>query len=113
MPFTTLIAELLEILRERYPKGLETSISPQLVQIPDSVEDVRLGVPKDVYDLSKGWEEISIDSEGIEECPKSLGLKDGGNLAFTFVSGSGKLRMGDDLFHVEIPNEAELYPEDE
>lgn len=77
--------------------------------IPDSIHEVLLGVPVDIYEPSKGWVEISTDS-GIKESPKSLGLKDCSMIAFAFIEGE----QGDETveFHVEFSSYEEQYPED-
>ncbi len=92
-PFKNLIVELLAVLQDRYPNGLESLTSPDPIAIPspDEADRVILGVAKDPFELSKGFEEISIENEGGDECPKSLSLKDGSVVAFAFVSGSGKV----------------------
>jgi len=104
-PFTSLKEELLVVLRERYPKGLDTKSdggrSP--VKIPDTIKDVRLGVPKDQFDWTKGWTELDTD-----ESPKSLGVKDGGMLAFVFEAEIPAHANADDLFNVEFSNVEEL-----
>jgi hypothetical protein len=70
---------------------------------------VLLGVPVDSYEPSKGWVEITTDG-GLKESPKSLGLKDGSMIAFTFVNGE----QGDEPleFHVQFSSYEEQYPED-
>lgn len=72
--------------------------------------DITLGVPKDAYDLSKGWEELDIGGTGIAETPRSLGLKDAAAIAFAF-EGEEATDEGE-RFWVEMPDLEELYPED-
>lgn len=109
-PFTTIISTLLTTLKERYPSGLPTGNSPtEKISIPDNVLDVTLGVPKDSYDLSKGWEELDIGGTGITETPRSLGLKDAAAIAFSFEGEEG-MDEGE-KFWVEMPDLEELYPE--
>jgi hypothetical protein len=71
---------------------------------------VILGLPKDIHDLNNGWTEFDTSSVkvGIKESPKSLGLKDGAQIAFAFVGDDEEV-----AFHVEFSNVDELYPEDE
>jgi hypothetical protein len=111
-PFTTIIDDLLTILRERYPLGLENNYSPEPIPIPESIIDVVLGVPKDQYDLTKGWEELDIGVTGITESPRSLALKEGAPIAFRFI-GEEDTDKDDEKFWVEMPNLEDLYPEDE
>lgn len=98
-------------LRERYPKGLPTTVSSEPTPFPESGIDVILGVPKDVFDLEKGWEELNISGAGLKETPKSLGLKDGAQLAFAFAESEAWTKTGE--FYVEFSNVDELYPEEE
>lgn len=42
-----------------------------------------LAVPIDVYEPSKGWTELEVNGV-TKDNPKTLGLKDGGVLAFAF-----------------------------
>jgi hypothetical protein len=67
-------------------------------------------VPVDQHDVSKGWEEL--DTGGLSQTPESLGLKDGGIVAFAFSSG-GENRDAKPEFVVEFSDEAALYPEEE
>ncbi|KAG9232943.1 hypothetical protein BJ875DRAFT_442700 [Amylocarpus encephaloides] len=108
--FSKIKVELLEILRERYPNGLPQTDSPDTIPIPESINDVVLGVPNDIYDHTRGWTELDIGISDEKDCPKSMELKDGSMVAFTFSSGNddGKLE-----FNVEFSNVEELYPEDE
>jgi len=105
-PFSTIKTELLNVLRERYPEGLPSSTSPTPVTIPESILDLVLAVPIDIYEPSKGWTELATRAGGIKETPKSLGLKDGGLLAFAFVGGKGE---GDYDFAVEWSSYDEQY----
>lgn len=57
-----------------------------------------LGVPIDVYEPSKGWVEINTDG-AFKESPKSLDLKDGSEIAFTFLEGATGAESIN--FHVE------------
>ncbi|KAE9368689.1 hypothetical protein N431DRAFT_512916 [Stipitochalara longipes BDJ] len=111
-PFLTIKTNLLAILKERYPDGLSRSDSPTPTKIPDSILDIVLGVPIDQYDPSKGWDELDTRGVGMKETPKSLGLKDGSKLAMAFVD-DGEDKEAKELFYVEYPDIAALYPEDE
>jgi hypothetical protein len=112
-PFSTIKSNLLTTLKERYPEGLETSLSPNRIKIPDSILDIVLGVPKDIYDPSKGWDELNIRGGGMKESPRSLGLKDGSQVAFAFVDENEEDKEAKDLFHVEYSDVNALYPDDE
>ena len=64
-----------------------------------------LGVPLNEYEPSKGWQELATGGPGIKETPKSLGLKDGSILAFSFIP------EGDDDEAVEFEVEWSSYEE--
>jgi len=113
MPFSTIKSNLLTTLKERYPQGLETSLSPNRAKLPDSILDIVLGVPKDTYDPSKGWDELNTRGAGMKESPRSLGLKDGSQIAFAFVDEDKEDKEAKDLFHVEYSDVNALYPDDE
>ena len=110
--FSTIKTELLAALHERYPDGLPSSTSPTPIKIPTEVLDVILGVPIDVYEPSKGWTELDTVGEGIKECPKSLGLKDGSVIAFAFVNGEQNQEKEGE-FEVEWSSYEDHYPEEE
>ncbi|KAF4624645.1 hypothetical protein G7Y89_g13525 [Cudoniella acicularis] len=89
-PFSEIKYDLLTVLREQYPDGLPRSDSDTPLKIPESILDVILGVPNDPYDNTKGWSELdTTPGGGITESPKSLGVKDGGVIAFVFVDNEG------------------------
>ncbi|KAL2063624.1 hypothetical protein VTL71DRAFT_5429 [Oculimacula yallundae] len=109
--FPTILSELLLALRERYPDGLPSALSPEPLELPDSGIDVVLGVRKDEFDATKGWKELKLEGAGMVDSPKSLGWKDGTQVAFAFErEGGGK---GKRVFDVQSPNVDELYPEEE
>ncbi|KAH7319438.1 hypothetical protein BKA65DRAFT_465368 [Rhexocercosporidium sp. MPI-PUGE-AT-0058] len=110
-PFPAILKELLATLRERYPDGLPSSTSDEPLPIPKSGIDVVLGVPKDNYDMDKGWDELAVSAAGLKESPKSLGLKDGAMIAFAFADSEHWTNNGE--FHVEFSNVDELYPDEE
>jgi len=114
-PFSSIKSDLLAVLRERYPSGIQgPPPSTDLVPIPDSILDVILGVPVDQYDMSKGWTELDTTAGGeIRESPKSLGVKDGSAIAFAFVTGDDAEERVGDGFWVEFSNVDELYPEED
>ncbi|KXX82900.1 hypothetical protein MMYC01_200617 [Madurella mycetomatis] len=62
-PFSRVTAELLAILRDRYPNGLTTS-NPQVptTPIPASDCDVKMAyaLPKNPNDLSEGWKNLKV-----------------------------------------------------
>jgi hypothetical protein len=49
----------------------------------------------------------------MTESPRSLGLKDGSQIAFAFVDEDEEDKEAKDLFHVEYSDVNALYPDDE
>ncbi|KAF4982979.1 hypothetical protein FZEAL_1499 [Fusarium zealandicum] len=103
-PFSNVTAELVQILTERYPRGLTTSIDPpKTTVIPDDAQLVfgALSVPNDP---SAGWKTIRV-GDG-ESTPDKLGLKNNSLVAFAVVDDEDD----DPEFEVEWPKEdEELY----
>jgi hypothetical protein len=108
-PLSTLKTELLTILRERYTSGLPRSGLSEPLKIPDSIDEVALGVPIDVYEPSKGWVELGAGGK-VKQTPKSLGLKDGSVVAFTFVPAEREDETVE--FNVEWSSYDEQYADD-
>lgn len=117
-PETTLYEitqSLLNALRESYPTGLP--VDPRVIQpnaptipLPQNNNEIRLGIPKDLHNLSQGFAEIHTDSgEEISQDAKSLGIKDGSILAFAFKTQ--ETDVTDELFRVELPDLESLYGE--
>jgi hypothetical protein len=110
-PFSEVTNSLLDILRERYPAGLTTTIDPpKSTQVPTSEDEVQIAYASLVnqHDVSKGWKELRIKED---DTPGTLGIKDGSILAFTF-------RPADDadeeaVFLVEWPKLDDDYEEAE
>lgn len=68
-----------------------------------------LGIPVDAFDVKQGWARLATeDYDGEKSSPKSLGIKDGAMIAFTFAN-EGK----DPEFHVEFGDPDELYGAEE
>jgi hypothetical protein len=106
-PFTTILTDLLEVLRERYPAGLPMGKDQIMTEIPTDIADVALAEASDQYDISKGWTELDLGGN-IRESPASLRLKDGAILAFTFT-GDEDVSVE---FYVEQPDLEALYGEE-
>ena len=100
-PLSHAAAELLEILRERYPDGLNTSTTPpKKTPLPAEPGCIEFAVPKDRLDPSKGWNSLGADQGGDTAAAK--GIQDGSTVAFAF-----RPEDGDDeeelAFEVEFP----------
>jgi hypothetical protein len=80
-------------------------------------------VPVDNHDISKGWRALDgrneEDAMGMKASPKSVGVKDGGVLAFRFRGEDEEVEDEDDVdaesgeFLVEWPSYDETYGEAE
>ncbi|KAK3299737.1 uncharacterized protein B0H64DRAFT_379040 [Chaetomium fimeti] len=100
-PFSRLTAELLSILRERYPNGLTTSIGPpQLVAVPASDSDVKVAyaLPKNPGDLTQGWKTINARETDILG---KKGVTDMSSVAFAFLETDANETQA--VFAVEVP----------
>lgn len=104
-PFSAVTQELLELLRERYPSGLTTSVAPpKRTPIPPGAR-LAYGVLDAQADPSKGWKRLKVGDDD-EWTPTRCGLKSNSIVAFAVLDD------GDDelLFEVEWPREdEELY----
>jgi hypothetical protein len=81
----------------------------------------------DIHDISKGWKALDgvsgKDAMGMKESPKSVGVKDGGVLAFRFrgedegdgdeEDEEGEAEREGEEFLVEWPSYGETYGEAE
>jgi len=105
--------DLLETLRDTKPDGLlpsPSSNSSESIALPDSAEDIILGVPVNKNDLTEGWSEMESEEEDVnKECPKTLGLRNADALAFVINQG-GKKKVE---FWVEFSDLNALYPDEE
>lgn len=58
------------------------------VAIPNYTTDIALAIPVDRNDPRRGWQPLTGRGDGTKDTPKAMGLKDGGVVAFCFVSPS-------------------------
>lgn len=65
------------------------------IPIPEEAIDVKLAILVDQNEPGKGWKEISMSGGGLRDTPKSLGIKDGSSIAYTFA-GDDDDEMDDD-----------------
>lgn len=99
--------QLRTILRERYPRGLTTSLeSFDKTPLPDEDDDVRiayavLNVPSDP---ARGWKRLKTDDDENITASRA-GFKDNGIVAFTFVAADEE--DDEPIFQVEWPREDE------
>ncbi|KAF7853052.1 hypothetical protein EAF04_010791 [Stromatinia cepivora] len=118
--FTQILTTLLSVLQERYPEGLNpmishpastsmttlssttTTLTDKKTPLPTSIQNIALGIPLDVYEPKNGWSELQL---GLGDTPESLGLKEGGLVAFRFL-GDGE-NVAEDFegeFEVQWPS---------
>ncbi|KAM0438505.1 hypothetical protein ACHAPT_001254 [Fusarium lateritium] len=103
-PFSNVTAELLEILTERYPGGLTTSIAPPKTTTVTDGTILVFGALKNPNDPSAGWKKLKV-GDG-DSTPTKLGLKNNSLIAFAVVDDEEE----DPEFEVEWPKEdEELY----
>ncbi|KAF7917916.1 uncharacterized protein EAE98_009944 [Botrytis deweyae] len=125
--FPQILTLLLSTLQERYPDGLSplpspgnpagkstttlssttTTLTERKIPLPDSVKNIALAVPLDVHDLKAGWTELQL---GLGDTPESVGVKEGGVLAFRFLREDGEEEEEDGEFEVAWPS-YEIYDE--
>ncbi|KAI1772113.1 hypothetical protein F4818DRAFT_188528 [Hypoxylon cercidicola] len=107
-PFSNIAEELLEIVQERYPTGLTTSVMSPKTALPESPLQIEFAVPKVPIDLSQGWIPLNV---GEQDSPTSKGLKDNSVVAFAFKPVDADEDY-ETIFKVEFPRFEDDY-EDE
>lgn len=80
-PFSDAAQELVEILQERYPDGLNTSaLPPKKTEVPRDPSRIEFAVLKNKLDPSHGWKPLKVALE--EDTPASRGIQDNAMVAF-------------------------------
>lgn len=99
--FSDIGNQLLDALRERYPRGLpKAAMLPDTTPVPAAGEEARVvfAVPRNPRDLAAGWKALNTDNG---ETPASLRMRENSALAFVIQAGD---EIGEAAsFHVEIP----------
>ncbi|GAB0137379.1 hypothetical protein EsDP_00005647 [Epichloe bromicola] len=105
-PMSDVSAELVNVLRDRYPGGLPTSIAPAKTTPLPSEPVLAYGLLNVPNDPSRGWKRIKT-GDGEVNSPTKCGIKNNSIVAFTFVAD----HVDDEvLFEVEWPkDDDELY----
>ncbi|KAK3382051.1 hypothetical protein B0T24DRAFT_600376 [Lasiosphaeria ovina] len=99
--FSRVTSDLLEILRERYPRGLTTSIAPpKTTPVPASDTDAKVvyALPNNTNDLSEGWSRLCVKETDTLADKR---LKDMSILAFALLDSENKDDEAE--FDVELP----------
>ncbi|KAI6784606.1 uncharacterized protein J7T54_006651 [Emericellopsis cladophorae] len=105
-PSTSMAAvsqELREMLRERYPGGLTSSLDPpKTTMVPDEASKPKMayGVLSSPSNPDSGWKQLKIGDEGTTTAMKA-GLKTNSIVAFTFLENEDE----DPVFEVEWPRD--------
>lgn len=109
-PFSEISRELSEILRDRYPGGLTTTLDPpKTTDIPAEPRFV-YGLLNKHDDPSQGWKRLNVGSDEAFT-PTKCGLKNNSLVAFMLVNEGDDL--DDVVFEVEWPVEDdELYEQE-
>lgn len=103
-PMSTTTTELVQLLRERYPEGLTSSLDPpKRTPVPADAK-LAYGVLNVPNDPSRGWKKLKVGEEQMYT-PTKCGLKNSSIVAFTVVEGD--VDEDDVLFEVEWPREDE------
>ncbi|KAJ6442525.1 vi polysaccharide biosynthesis vipa tvib [Purpureocillium lavendulum] len=110
-PMSNVTQLLREVLRERYPSGLTTSVAPPeqtLVPADAKLAYAVLAVPNDP---SRGWRRIKVGADE-ENTPTKCNLKDNDIIAFAIIDADQQDDEDEVRFEVEWPRvDDELYEE--
>lgn len=106
MTFAQISSDLLEILQDRYPEGLTSSIvPPKTTAVPaaGTAEADKLkivyGIARNATDLSQGWKSLNAhDTDTVFE----KNLADLSAVAFALVPDGEDVDMDDVVFDVEL-----------
>ncbi|KAI0099179.1 hypothetical protein GGR51DRAFT_535773 [Nemania sp. FL0031] len=93
--------ELLDILKERYPNGITTSVtSRKKTELPSSASKIKFAVLKNKADPTQGWKPVEFESD---DAPVDKGFQDNMMVAFAIVDEDAD--DADDVdFEVEFPS---------
>ncbi|KAJ4165486.1 hypothetical protein LMH87_007117 [Akanthomyces muscarius] len=103
-PFSDISTELADLLRDRYPGGLTTSIEPPTTTDIPSQPRFVYGLLNKHDDPSQGWKRLNVGSDEAFT-PTKCGLKHNSVIAFMLIDESDD--PDDVVFQVEWPEEDE------
>ncbi|KAI1419377.1 hypothetical protein F5Y12DRAFT_264542 [Xylaria sp. FL1777] len=98
--FSQIQEELLDILKEKYPKGIPTSMrDPEKgIELPNEASQIKFAVLKNKTDPTQGWKALDFDSD---DHPVDKGFQDNMVVAFAIATDDD----ADDVhFEVEFPS---------
>ncbi|KAI1334589.1 hypothetical protein F5Y15DRAFT_420676 [Xylariaceae sp. FL0016] len=101
-PFSHIQNELLEVMKERFPKGLGPD---QTADIPIDPSKIKFALPKSDTDPIE-WKPLDV---GEDDTPVGKGLKDNMMIAFAIASDESEGVS----FEVIVPTYQDAYPEEE
>ncbi|KAI3324664.1 hypothetical protein HD806DRAFT_534130 [Xylariaceae sp. AK1471] len=100
-PFSCVQDELLEILNERYPDGITTSvIPPKKTKLPTDASQIKFALPKNTTDPTQGWKPLEVEAD---DTPVGKGLEDDMIVAFAIATDFAE-DLDDVKFEVELPS---------
>ncbi|KAJ8124661.1 hypothetical protein O1611_g8979 [Lasiodiplodia mahajangana] len=93
--------ELLDILKERYPSGITTSVvPPKTTKLPNSASQIKFAILQNKADPTQGWKPVGFESD---DTPVDKGFQDNMMVAFAIVAEDAD--DADDVdFEVEFPS---------
>ncbi|KAI0466691.1 hypothetical protein F4859DRAFT_497021 [Xylaria cf. heliscus] len=98
--FSHIQEELLDILQERYPKGITTPDSSEKTDLPSSASQIKFAVLKDKTDPTQGWKPLTFD---LDDAPVDKGFQD--NMEVAFAIAPDDADDADEVtFEVEFPS---------
>ncbi|KZZ90275.1 hypothetical protein AAL_07376 [Moelleriella libera RCEF 2490] len=100
-PMSEVSKQLVEVLKERYPTGLTSSVDPPRSTSIPSTPILAYGLLNVPNDPTKGWRAVKVGDEDAET-PSKCGFRNNSIVAFTFVADHGD---EDVLFEVEWPKD--------
>jgi len=99
-----LATDTLQSLKQQIHRHLADNSAHMSALLTESPGEVVLGLPRDSADLSKGFEVIADQDKKVTTVA-SVGLRDGGVLAWKRDGGTGGGGGEDSEFAVEIPKD--------
>ncbi len=95
--FSQIQEELLDILKERYPGGITTSMSSEEPTLPNDASHIKFAVLKNKTDPTQGWKPLDFE---LDDHLVDKGFED--NMTVAFAIGTDD---ADDVhFEVEFPS---------
>ncbi|KAK9418877.1 hypothetical protein SUNI508_07649 [Seiridium unicorne] len=97
--FSDIASELLDVLRERFPDGLQADRDTPNAEFPDEASRIEFATLEVANDPSQGWKSLRAKAQ---DTPMSKGLKDNQVVAFAFRDEAVE-EFGEVVFNVAFP----------